>query len=184
MQSVLGEATELQSRLQLQRPSMKLRDTSNNIVGTVLSDVPDLIIMTGSLSESKITQEGATLQVRFRRGQQFKGEPALTWHINCEGGEIRLVAPAGTSLHAASYSEPVTIEVHDFVKDEARAEAWEWPKWQEDAELPIVSRSVAKLYEAFHEGGLENGASEFPDFSDAFGRHEQLQTMLSRWSAF
>lgn len=157
---------------------MKLRDASNNIVGTVSSDVPDLIIVTGSLNDSKITQKGATLHVRFRRGQQFKGEPALTWHINCERGEIRLIAPSGTSLHANSYSEPVTIEIHDFVTDEVRAEVWEWPKWQEEAGLPIVGRSVAKLYEVFYESVLGNEVSEFADFSDAFRRHQQLQTML------
>lgn len=181
VQCVLGEATELQFHLQLQRPNMKLRDASGKIVSTVASDVPDLIIAAGSLDDSDFAQEGASLSVRFRRGQQFKGEPALTWHINCEGGEIRLVSPSGTSLHAASYSEPVTVEIHDFARDEVRTIDWEWPSWQEESELPIVSRSVAKLYEAFHENVAEHGGRDFPDFSDALKRHRQLASILSGW---
>lgn len=181
MQSVLGEVTELQSHLQLQRPEVRLRDSSGKVVGTMSSNVPDLVHVTGSLSSSDITQREATLAVRYRRGQPFKGEPALTWHINCERGELRLVSPSGSSLHATSYSEPVTIDIHYFAEDEVRSETWEWPSWQEEIELPIASRSVAKLYEAFHNHVSEGGAEEFPDFSDALKRHQQLDSILSKW---
>lgn len=150
---------------------------------TVKSNVPDLIIVTGSLSDSKITQQGATLQVRFRRGQQFKGEPALTWHINCERGELRLTAPSGTSLHANSYSEPVVIEIHDFATDEVRNVPWEWPEWQEEDGLPTVSRSVALLYEAFYEDAQKGAPRKYPDFSAAVKRHEQLHSILSGWDS-
>lgn len=160
---------------------MKLRGSSGEIVGTASSGVPDLIVVTGSISDSDVTQKGATLDVRFRRGQQFKGEPAFTWHVNCEGGEIRLVAPGGASLHANSYAEPVAIEVHDFVRDEVRAEEWAWPRWQEESGLPIVGRSVAKLYEAFYHHVVEGGVRDFPDFSDALKRHQQLDSILSGW---
>ena len=183
VQSVIGEAVDTHSHLQLQRPEMKLRDPSTNtIIKTVTSDVPDLITVTGSLSGSAVAQEGASLSVRFRRGQQFKGEPALTWHINCEKGEIRLTAPSGTSLHANSYSDPVTIEVHDFDTDEVRNVQWEWPKWEEELDLPIVGRSVAKLYEAFHAEAVEGGPRTYPSFSDAVERHEQLARLVASWS--
>lgn len=182
VQSVIGEAVDLHSKLQLQRPNMKLRDPStNSIVKTVASDVPDLITVTSSLSGSGVA-EGASLLVRFRRGQQFKGEPALTWHINCEKGEIRLTAPSGTSLHANSYSDPVTIEIHDFHTDEVRSIPWEWPEWEEELDLPIVGRSVARLYEAFHADTAEGGPRTYPNFSDALERHEQLATLLANWS--
>lgn len=184
VQSVVGEATGNHAQLQLQRPEMKLRDSSTNtIVKTVMSDVPDLITVTGSLSGSEVTQEGATLLVRFRRGQQFKGEPALTWHINCEKGEIRLTSPGGTSIHASSYSDPVTIEVHNFDSDEVHNVHWEWPKWQEELGLPIVGRSVAKLYDAFHTEAVDGGPQTYPDFSDACERHEQLAKLLASWSS-
>lgn len=183
VQSVIGEAVDLQSKLQLQRPNMKLRNPSTNtIVKTVTSDVPDLITVTGSLSGSGVA-EGVSLLVRFRRGQPFKGEPALTWHINCEKGEIRLTAPSGTSLHANSYSDPVTIEIHDFDTDEVHILPWEWPNWEEELDLPIVGRSVAKLYEAFHADTVEGGRRMYPDFSDAIERHEQLTTLLASWRA-
>lgn len=181
VQSVIGEAVELQSKLQLQRPNMKLRNPStDSIVKTVKSDVPDLITVTGSMSGAGVA-EGASLLVRFRRGQPFKGEPALTWHINCEKGEIRLTAPSGTSLHANSYSDPVTIEVHDFHTDEVSIVPWEWPEWEEELDLPIVGRSVAKLYEAFHAETVEGDRRMYPNFSDAIERHEQLTTLLASW---
>lgn len=181
VQSVIGEAVDLQSKLQLQRPNMKLRNPStDSIVKTVKSDVPDLITVTGSLSGAGVA-EGASLLVRFRRGQPFKGEPALTWHINCEKGEIRLTAPSGTSLHANSYSDPVTIEVHDFHTDEVSVVPWEWPEWEEELDLPIVGRSVAKLYEAFHAETVEGDRRMYPNFSDAIERHEQLTTLLASW---
>lgn len=181
VQSVIGEAVDLQFKLQLQRPNMKLRNPStNSIVRTVKSDVPDLITVTGSLSGAGVA-EGASLLVRFRRGQPFKGEPALTWHINCEKGEIRLTAPSGTSLHANSYSDPVTIEVHDFHTDKVSVVPWEWPEWEEELDLPIVGRSVAKLYEAFHADTVEGGRRMYPNFSDAIERHEQLSTLLASW---
>lgn len=183
VQSVIGQAADAHSQLQLQRPEMKLRDpATNNVVKTVTSDVPDLITVTGSLSGSSVAQVGASLLVRFRRGQQFKGEPALTWHINCEKGEVRLTAPSGTSLHANSYSDPVTIEVHDFHTDEVRSVAWEWPDWEEELNLPIVGRSVAKLYEAFHAETVEGGPRTYPNFLDAIERHEQLAMLLASWS--
>ncbi|KAG6360375.1 hypothetical protein INS49_011433 [Diaporthe citri] len=182
VQSVIGQAADTHPQLQLQRPKMKLRDpATNNIVKTVTSDVPDLITVTGSLSGSAVAQEGASLLVRFRRGQQFKGEPALTWHINCEKGEVRLTAPSGTSLHANSYSDPVTIEVHDFHTDEVRNVSWEWPEWEEELNLPIVGRSVAKLYEAFHAETVEGGPRTYPNFLDAIERHEQLAKLLESW---
>lgn len=183
VQSVLGEATGLQALLQLQRPNVKLRDGSGKITDTVVSDVPDLITVTGSLRESIVAQEGASLQVRFRRGQAFKGEPDLTLHINCEKGEIRLTAPSGTSLHANAYAEPVVIEVHDFTTDEVRTVDWAWPKWQEEDDLPIVSRSVARLYEAFYEHKTEGAARKYANFADAVKRHEQLHSILSGWNS-
>ncbi|CAN8103992.1 unnamed protein product [Discula destructiva] len=183
VQSVLGEATDLQASLQLQRPNMKLRDGSGNVVETIVSNVPDLMNVTGSFQESEIVQKGASLQVRFRRGQPFKGEPALTWHINCEHGEIRLTSPSGTSLHAASYNEPVVIEIHDFATDAVETVPWSWPGWQEEDDLPIVSRSVARLYEAFFEHQINDAPREYPIFLDAVKRHEQLHSILSKWSS-
>lgn len=182
VQSVIGETVDAHSHLQLQRPEMRLRDpTTNTIVKTVTSDVPDLITVTGSLGGSAVAQHGASLLVRFRRGQQFKGEPALTWHINCEKGEIRLTAPSGTSLHANSYTDPVTIEIHDFATDEVHGVQWEWPEWEGESDLPIVGRSVAKLYEAFHAETVEGGPRTYPNFADALERHEQLARLLANW---
>lgn len=183
VQTVLGEAVRLHPHLQLQRLEVKLRDPSTDtIVGTTVSDVPDLITVTGSLRDPNITESGASLLVRFRQDQPFKGEPSFTWHINCEQGEIRLTAPSGPTLHANAYSEPVTIEVHQFSTDEVHSVQWEWPRWEEESGISIVGRSVAKLYEAFYESMVEGGPREYPNFADALERHEQLASMLSQWA--
>lgn len=184
VQLVLGEATDLQPRFQIQRPEMKLKDSTGNIIETVTSNVPDLTIVTGSIIESSAVRKGATLHARYRRGQPFKGEPGFTWHIYCEQGEIRLVSPTGSSLHADAYSgEPITLDVHDYATDEVRSVDWEWPKWQEENDIPYVARSVADMYEIFYAEAVEGAPREYPNFSDALKRHEQLDSLLSGWKA-
>jgi len=178
VQSVVGDAKHLKSTLQLQRPDIKIRNpATGEIVSTVKGDVPDLVIATGLLPGTKTVQDGATLTIHFRRGEPFKGEPALVWHINGEKGEIRLTSPESTALQAFGYSSPVTLEVHDFESDEVHAVKWDWAPWQE--ELPIPSRSVGALYDAF----AEDGSVKYPTFDDALSRHEQLEGILSEWKA-
>jgi hypothetical protein len=110
--------------------------------------------------------------LRFRRGQTFKGDPALVWTIQGTNGEIRLTAKDGTTLHASAYSGPVTIQVHDFATDTVEDVSWEWADWQE--ELPILARSVGEVYERFASG---NG-SVLASFDEAGVRHHQLNKLL------
>ncbi|RFU74812.1 oxidoreductase family [Trichoderma arundinaceum] len=176
VQYILGDLQNIQSHLQLQRPNVLLRDPSTKeVVETVKSNVPDLVIINGTLAASQIAADGANVLFRFRRGQQFLGEPALSWSINGEKGEIRLQAFGGSSLHANSYNAPVTIEVHDFASDKLEQVDWNWQGWQE--ELPVVARSVGVLYEKFADGVFEGA----PTFETALFRHEQLGTVLAGW---
>ncbi|KAL7944935.1 hypothetical protein V8C42DRAFT_324127 [Trichoderma barbatum] len=176
VQHVIGDVQGLQSQVQLQRPNVLLRDPSTKeVVETVKSNVPDLIIINGTLAASQIATEGASVLFRFRRGQQFPGEPALSWTINGEKGEIRLLAFGGSSLHANSYNAPLTIEVHDFASDQVQKSDWSWQSWQE--ELPIVGRSVGVLYDKFADGVVQGA----PSFGSALVRHEQLETVLAGW---
>ncbi|KAF7562914.1 hypothetical protein G7046_g1250 [Stylonectria norvegica] len=178
IQHVLGELKDLKGHVQLQRPDVKLRDPSTKkIVETVKSDVPDLIIATGSLAASETAQKDATVLYRFRRGQPFKGEPALVWTINGEKGEIRLVVQGGTTLHANAYGDAITLEVQDFATDEVEPVEWKWNDWQE--ELPGLSRSVAAVYDRYAEGHGKG----LPSFEDAFVRHQQLGQILGNWVA-
>jgi hypothetical protein len=174
VQSVVGEADDVQSRLQLQRPDVKIRDpATNTITATIKSDVPDLITVIASLRGSEVTRDGATLLVRFRRGQSFPGEPPLTWNITGEKGEIRLVAPGGPSLQV--HADALPVEIHDFETNEVQQASWDWEDWQE--ELPVSSRNVGALYEAFADG------NKYATFQDALRRHEQLDQMLRGWIA-
>lgn len=170
VQHVLGEFLNLQGHFHLQRPQVKIRGTDKELTSTV----PDLIITVANLAPTSRTQKDATVLYRFRRGLPFPGEPALVWTIAGEKGEIRLIARDGTTLHASAYAGPVTIEVHDFAEDKVRAVEWSWEDWQE--ELPMITRSVAKLYERY-----ANGES-VPTFKDAVARHEQLESALSTWT--
>lgn len=173
---VLGEFQNIQGNLQIQRPAVKLRDpASGNIVDTIESDVPDLFLVNAKLGGSAVAKEGAAVSLYYRRGQPFKGEPAFRWSINGEKGELRLLSPSGPSLNASSYSQPVTIEVHDFDTDEIVSEEWKWSRWQE--ELPLPSRSIAGLYELFAAGDV----SQYVTFDVALKRYEQLNDILEKF---
>ena len=131
--------------------------------------------MNGKLSESSVAKEGASVSLYYRRGQEFKGEPAYRLSINGEKGELRLLSLQGPSLHAQSYSKPVTIEIHDFETDEVTAVEWKWDDWQEV--LPFASRSIGAVYELFAEGD----AGDYTTFDIALKRHQQLNEILERF---
>lgn len=169
IQHVLGEVTNPSYATHFRYPEIGIRDASWNLVGTATTDVPDLIVISGGLRGREFVSEGANLTVRFRRGEPFKGEPGLVWTIEGDKGELRLTAPSGPALQSLAYDQPVTIEVHDYDTDQVTPVEWSWYDWQE--ELPLFSRNIGALYEAFAEGG------EYPTFQDAAGRHEQLERL-------
>lgn len=139
--------------------------------------MPDLIVISGNLPESKFAEKDASVLTRFRRGQPFPDEPPLVWTVNGERGELRLIATGGTTLHASAYSAPVTIELHDFETDKVEQVSWDWETWQ--AELPMISRSIGMVYERLANGDNTGIAS----FEDALVRHRQLEGFLSNWNA-
>lgn len=136
--------------------------------------MPDLIIVTATLAPSPMVQPGASVLVRYRRGQTFPGQPPLTISINGEKGELRLTARSGAGIHANSYDAPVTIEVHDHATDKVEEVQWAWADWQE--ELPVIARNVGMVYEAYAEG------KDVATFENAQVRHNQLNGMLSAWA--
>ncbi|KAF5986354.1 transcription co-repressor GAL80 [Fusarium coicis] len=176
-QSIIGDITNFKSTLHNQRPTIRIRDPkTNEISHTTTSDVPDLILATGRLSESPTAQKDAAVLVRFRRGQPFPGSPHLSIAIAGEKGEIRVQVFTGTTLHGASaYEKPVVIEVHDFERDVVEEVEWRWEEWQED--IPLLARGVAAVYEAFAEGEEDGLVS----FEEALKRHEQLEGLLGQW---
>ena len=176
VQHVLGDLGDLRARLQLQRPEVKLRGESGEVTETTRSNVPDLVIATGTLTASEVAQDGASVMVSFRRGQPFPSSPGFVWTVNGEKGELRLTARGGPTLQANAYTEPVTIEVHDFQTDAVDSVAWAWEEWQ--TELPVRGRSIATLYDLFAEGKSDGAV---PSFEDALERHVQLEKLLERW---
>lgn len=171
VQFVLGDIQDVQSRLQIQRPEVQLiNPASGEVTGIVKSDVPDLILVTGSLPETDRIVNGASISLRFRRGQAFQGEPALRWTISGEKGEIRLISHSGPGINAIS--DNVVIEVHDFETDSVQNIAWDWGSY---IELPSVARNTGALYDAFASGNT----ATYADFEHGLRRHRQLDEILT-----
>ncbi|KAJ7739569.1 hypothetical protein B0H16DRAFT_1324855 [Mycena metata] len=177
VQSVVGEVASVQGHLHIQRPEVKLRDpATKQIVKTVPTDVPDLVVATGTIPDSPFIQKGgAPILVRFRSGQPFKDEPAVVWTITGDKGEIRLTSPSAAYLQMGSNEGgPIVIEVYDFETESISKVDWVWVDWQE--ELPVYARNVGGLYEAFADGD-----KSCPTFEDALRRHEQIDGMWDDW---
>ncbi|RAK95365.1 Gfo/Idh/MocA family protein [Aspergillus ibericus CBS 121593] len=170
VQSVVGDVipgTD-QVHTQIQHTKVPVLDPqSGTIVETVDSDVPDLLGLHGSLPESPYTVPGASLMAYFARSQTYPGDPLLSWTLSCELGTIRLVAPAGVSLHDPS----TTISVHHRATDKVDEIEWTWSK--EQFEVPEKARSVQR--------SLINFAARVPEgyvsLEDAAVRARQI----ARW---
>ncbi|KAI1317920.1 hypothetical protein F5Y16DRAFT_140273 [Xylariaceae sp. FL0255] len=170
LQAIVGELSDLHGQAHLQRPTVKIFEPgTQKVIGTTTSDVPDLLLAAGRLSQSATTQKDALVQIRMQLGPSWPGESPLVVHINGEKGAIRLTFEGGMSI-ALSYQKPVTIEVHDFKTDKVEKVDWVWEEWQN--EIPIPGRNIGALYEVYARGGGH------PDFSDALHRHEQLDRLL------
>ncbi|CAI6333032.1 unnamed protein product [Periconia digitata] len=173
--SVLGELSPstTHTALQLQRPNVRVRDpATKNIVGTVRSNVPDLLSLHGTIASSS-----ATLTYLFRRGQPFPGTPVLVWTINCEFGEIRLVSPSTLSFGASPNDEPITIHIHWFENDKVEEIEWQWGEAEQ--QLPIPARTVFRSLMAFGEG--KDSSEGWVDIKDAQKRAHQIEGWLQEW---
>lgn len=156
VQSVIGEIdpTSVHAKTQLQRPNVRVKDPSTGeIVENITSDVPDLLSLHGALAASPLSAPNATLSFTFRSGPPFPGTPALTWTINCEYGEIRVVSQKGLALQASAHDDSVTIQVHHFGTNEVEDINWAWNERQQ--ELPLLARGVSESLYAFAEGREE-----------------------------
>ncbi|KAI0858255.1 oxidoreductase family protein [Xylaria cubensis] len=189
---VLGEFDGFQSRMQLQRPVLKLRD--QNGVTTekqIRSDVPDFLAVHGKLARRGRAEtdidiaDDATLSFTFRSGQQFKDTPGFVWTINGEKGEI-MVTANGAYIHSDSYKDPVEIKLHDHATDQVVIIEWDWQEWQK--ELPRRARIVAELYERFAhwwENGKPGGdlpdEREWPRLHDAVVRMGEFKELFRQY---
>ncbi|KAI9148777.1 Galactose/lactose metabolism regulatory protein GAL80 [Paramyrothecium foliicola] len=171
IQSIIGEVQDPVTHLQTQYPRIDLRNEKMHIVDTVTSDVPDLIVVTGSLRPSQVAVPGATLAGSFRVGKPLDDEHSLTWSIYGESGVIRLTA-GSTLLQARGYKNPVILKIHDYASNKTETVDWNWNEWQQ--ELPLLARSVGSLYEVF---SCKEKHPYLPTFEDAVGRHDQLEQM-------
>lgn len=180
---VLGEFEEFESRMQIQRPGVKLLGVDGEVKRTIGTDVPDLLSIQGTLKSSEDVGgavQGALFTHVFRHGTPFKGQPGLTWVINGEKGEL-LVTMGERFLFL---EDPTTIQLHDHATDKVTTIEWDWTNWQK--ELPIKARGVAELYERYAEwveGGKEvvKEGREWPTLDDAVVRTKQFGAIFKHY---
>lgn len=97
----------------------------------------------------------------------------LTWSINCEHGEIRVVSVTSPFLRFHEGDGPVTIQVHNFDSDEVKDVAWDWS--EEQKQVPIIARDIMKSLLDFA-GGKKEGdgwvglkdAAEYAEIINSF----------------
>lgn len=155
----------MQANTHFTRPDVKITNQDGAILETVRSEIPDLVIVHGTLATS-----GAPLSVTFRRGPPFPGSEAFDWAIQGEKGEIRVTRP-GPSLQ--TWDDDSKIRVHDFATDKVEVVDWDHGKF---AALPGPAKSVARLYNLFAKGD----ATSYPTFEDAVVRHREMEALLNR----
>lgn len=126
LQFVLGDAQDIRSRLQLQRPEVGLTSSTTGIVvETVKSDVPDLIFVTAQLRDDIHIQDRASLLISYRQGQPFPSKPHLALTIHREKGKIKLTAEGDTTPRTLAL-RPIKILLHDFTTDQVEEVGWSW----------------------------------------------------------
>lgn len=183
--TVLGDLDREASRghFQLQRPEVKILGNQSVVVETLKSSTPDLILLAGVLKESPTTQKNATLQMRLRRGQPFPGEPALTWSICGEKGEIRLFSSETAFLHIGEHSPaPFMLQIHDFDTNKVEKIEYDWEEWEK--ELNVQARGIGRLYEEF--ARVQNGGEQtlgYATFGEALDLHRTLEGLIAEWKA-
>ncbi|KAJ5815565.1 hypothetical protein N7474_007342 [Penicillium riverlandense] len=178
IQSVVGDIIPGTDhvQLQIQRPDIRVRDPQTDaIIESIRSDVPDLLSLHGSLPESSHVRANASLVAYFLRGQPFPGDPSLSWTLTGETGTIRLTAPAGISLQADAYAEPVTIAVHQFDMDKVDQVLWTWSERQ--MEVPPRARSVQHSLISF----ANRDESGYVSLEDAARRAQQIEGWFDSW---
>jgi predicted dehydrogenase len=180
----LGEFISFESRMQIQRPTLRILGREGN---TITSNVPDFLSIHGRLAHGKTDiADDASLTVTFRSGQPFKGSPGFVWTINGEKGELRVISPSGPYLQLESHGDPITIELHDFSSDNVSMVEWDWKEWQKP--LPLASRIVGEVYERYaywaENGKAAQGGSEgkeFPRLEDALVRMKELELIFAKY---
>ncbi|KAJ5091842.1 NAD(P)-binding protein [Penicillium alfredii] len=188
--TVLGEFEAFDSRMQIQRPALRLLGKEKDgLPSQVVSDVPDLVVVHGRLAPGiQDLAENATLSVTFRTGQPFKDSPAFVWTINGETGEIRITSPSWSYLQSDAYVDPIRIELHRYGEDAVENIHWDWEEWQKE-ELPKRARLVGAVYEryaAWVEGGRVSPVSDdayWPRIHDGLRRHEEIETLFEQFDA-
>lgn len=144
------------------------------MLSTVLSDVPDLVSVHGTLQPSRNVAEGASLLITFLTGPAFKGDSPFVWQITGEKGRIRMSNEQGPFIQSEGSAYPIPIQIEDFQTGKVEEVPWHWDDWQES--LPPRGRNIAKIYDVFYEGQTE--AYEVVDFAAAVERQRQLDGML------
>lgn len=169
MLNVLGPMEDMKPKLSLQRPVNKVLSSTGETLGSVKSDVPDLVDIQGALKE----HAGAPISVMLRRGQPFKDTPGFVWSIMGENAEIRMEADAPAT---AVWDTGAKIMVQATGTQDVENIEWKSPMAERGLQGP--PKNIGNLYEAY-----ADGTGGWPDFQQAVERHKMLDEVYGDWSA-
>ena len=159
-----AELSSFNSLIGNQRPEVVVYDSATKKnVETFTKDTPDQIIIDGYLSN------GALVSYHLRGGSIFPGFPALVWRVYGETGEVLLTAQSNAMIMIGS--DDITISVHNFKNEEAQKISIDEGEYKA---LSVPGRNVARLYDAYAEGG------PVPDWEWAKKRHALVQEIFVR----
>ncbi|RFU30915.1 hypothetical protein B7463_g5430, partial [Scytalidium lignicola] len=178
--AALGEVSSYRSLLVNQFPEVDIVDpvTHEIVEKSRKNDVPNQIafeavlesgaVLTFKLNTAPAISPGAKPQ---QERVQF---PVLDWHIVGTKGELRIKSYDDWLLSGGSAKLVFEICKADD------GEVVQLDLGQDEFEhLPLYSRNIARLYEAFAEGLDEKGEKKkwYPDFERALKRHKLLDQM-------
>ncbi|RJT96578.1 gfo/Idh/MocA family oxidoreductase [Arthrobacter frigidicola] len=157
--AVLGEPTDLETRLTRYSRPVRVTDTGEDLTGST----PRHVSIRGRVGEAPISIE--------YRGGTTRGE-GLRWVITGTEGELVLSSPTFNGNMQAT-----ELELHGGRGDDQTMNRLPVPaKYTspEVAGIPGVAGNVARMYEAFA-GDLRTGTTNSLDFSYALERHQLIQ---------
>lgn len=177
--AVLGEWDTVWARTQVQRAELTLLGADPQ--RSVISNVPDLIVVHGTVKGKDYVTDDATLSVNWRSGLPFEGDPALVWNIRGEKGEVQLISHSSLLIGAEVSDEAITLKVQLYGTDDVEVVSWSWEEWQ--TTLPVISRNTAALYDEYaawarDEFKESSKGSKLATLNDAAVRMREINDLL------
>jgi predicted dehydrogenase len=161
---VLGDFAELNSIVKAQYPTIKLVDSTGNVVDeNHPKTAPDHILVQGTLVSD------ALASISFRTVSTTSDGVSVSWLISGTEGELEVIMPE--SMWQVGHPRTTfkvnrgTGGVEDVDLGVAKGV---------DPDVPFIGKNTARLYEAFAKKEKE----KYADFEDGLATHQALDRIL------